>query len=40
MTVAFKTVLEQMAAGEPEHVYAQAVISVDKGEIIWDGTKK
>ena len=40
MTVAFKTVLEQMAAGEPEHVYAQAVISVDKGEIIWEGTEK
>lgn len=38
MTVAFKTVLEHMAAGELEHVYAQAVISVDKQEIIWNGT--
>lgn len=38
MTVAFKTVLEQMAAGNLEHVYAQAVISVDKEEIVWDGT--
>ncbi|MGN0292778.1 MAG: DUF5717 family protein [Lachnospiraceae bacterium] len=40
MTVAFKSVLEQMAAGELEHVYAQAVISVDKEEIIWDGSGK
>ncbi len=38
MTVAYKTILEQMAAGDLEHIYAQAVISVDKNEIVWDGT--
>lgn len=37
MTAAFKTILKQMAAGELEHVYAHAVISVDKEEIVWDG---
>lgn len=37
MTVAFNTILRQMASGELEHVYAQSVISVDKEEIVWDG---
>lgn len=40
MTVVFKSKLEQMAEGELEKIYAQAVISVDQEEIRWDGTQK
>ena len=37
MTVVFKPILERMAAGDVQQTCAQAVISVDKAEISWDG---
>lgn len=36
MTHVFKPILERMAAGDLEHVYADAVIHIDKEEIVWD----
>lgn len=40
MTVVFKPILERMAAGDVQQTCAQAVISVDKAEISWDGVCK
>ena len=40
MTEVFKPILEQMAGGNLENLYAQAVLSVDKEEIYWDGVKQ
>lgn len=40
MTGVFKSLLEQMAEGEFEKIYAQAVISVDREEIVWDGRRR
>lgn len=40
MTTVFKPILEQMAAGDLEHVFADAVIHMDKEEIVWDTLKR
>ncbi|MGN0267181.1 MAG: DUF5717 family protein [Lachnospiraceae bacterium] len=40
MTQVFKPILEQMAAGDLEHVYADVVIHMDKEEIIWNQTDR
>lgn len=40
MTDVFKPILEEMARGEIGQVYADAVIHLEKKQIVWDGTKK
>ncbi|MDO5409016.1 MAG: DUF5717 family protein [Lachnospiraceae bacterium] len=40
MTVVFKPVLERMAKGSLEKLYAQAAISVEKEGIVWDGRNR
>ena len=40
MTQVFKPILEQMAAGDLEHVYADVVIHMDKEEIVWNQTDR
>lgn len=40
MTGVFKSILDRMAEGNLEKLYAQAVLSVDKEEICWDGVSR
>lgn len=40
MTTVFKPILKQMAAGDLEHVYADAAICMDKEEIVLEGLSR